>query len=351
MVPSLLPHLVSRIVLTGTGGVDQFGRLCISPRLSWIEKTVSDSSTNNRGFAEIKSDTHSSFGTRIQIISSDQIFSAQGIFLQTGITALALRLAEIRCLPETDICWFEIKRQLNEMNLDAYDDVFAKAVEYQQNLLERSQEYVTQCSQQEFFSIFSSDEEVTMLFDLWQRKLDLLRQFIESQNFDLIAGEFEWAKKYQFVKALRDRKNLPLHSRLLKSEIWLLAESVCFEPAHSLFESMQEPFLDWEEFIPKTFSTPRAAARNMILEELYRLNETYGDSIALSMDWDKAEFRRMKNVAEIRIENPFAGRPEDVNELVENFVANMRGYGRFSNKSGNVLNLDSILANREIFSR
>ena len=94
----LIPHLVSRIIYTGCGGLDPTSpgiHFSLSPRVSFIDKIRSEGSTSNRGIFHTRDESLSTTGcNRLHILVGDNACSQLSQLLRIGSTALVIALAE-----------------------------------------------------------------------------------------------------------------------------------------------------------------------------------------------------------------------------------------------------------------
>ena len=95
----LVPHLASRVVYTGCGGLDPRSpgiRLSLSPRVSHIDRVVSPDSTGNRGIFHTRNESLCKGYSRIHVLAGDNACSHRSTWLKVGTTALIVALAEAR---------------------------------------------------------------------------------------------------------------------------------------------------------------------------------------------------------------------------------------------------------------
>jgi hypothetical protein len=99
----IIPHLVSRIIYTGAGGVEAgYGglRFTLSPRVAFLEKEVSDASTNTRGIFHTKDETLCASGFhRLHLICGESLCSETALWLNMGATALVVAMIEMGLCP------------------------------------------------------------------------------------------------------------------------------------------------------------------------------------------------------------------------------------------------------------
>ena len=93
----LIPHLVSRIVYTGSGGLDPLTpgiRFSISPRVAHIKHVVSPESTAARGIFHTRDEPLCNGYSRIHVLAGDNACSQRATWLKMGTTALVVALAD-----------------------------------------------------------------------------------------------------------------------------------------------------------------------------------------------------------------------------------------------------------------
>src|SRR5688572_15924043 len=88
----LIPHLVSRVIYSGAGGfnVRSAGvEFTLSPRVSMLEHTISETSTAARGIFHTKDETLGTAGQhRLHVLCGESLCSDLGVLLKIGTTAL-----------------------------------------------------------------------------------------------------------------------------------------------------------------------------------------------------------------------------------------------------------------------
>lgn len=94
----IIPHLVSRIIFTGAGGLDAVtgaARFVLSPRAMHITRVISTTSTNERGIFHVKDEPLCTGGfQRVHVICGESLCSETADWLRLGTTALVLALVE-----------------------------------------------------------------------------------------------------------------------------------------------------------------------------------------------------------------------------------------------------------------
>jgi proteasome accessory factor A len=103
----IIPHLVSRIVYSGAGGVEAAGgklAFTLSPRVAFIEREISSNSTSDRGIFHTKDETLTGDGYhRLHIICGESLCSETAVWLNMGATALVVAMFDAGLRPGHDV--------------------------------------------------------------------------------------------------------------------------------------------------------------------------------------------------------------------------------------------------------
>jgi proteasome accessory factor A len=94
----LVPHLASRTVFTGSGGLDPSSpgiRFSTSPRVAHIAHVVSAESTSRRGIFHTRDEALATGYKRLHVLAGDNACSQLSTLLKVGTTALVVALAEM----------------------------------------------------------------------------------------------------------------------------------------------------------------------------------------------------------------------------------------------------------------
>ena len=99
----LIPHLVTRIVFSGAGGLNPHCpgvEFVLSPRACHLEGVTCINSTGSRGIYHFKDEPLSSCGwSRLHLLCGESVMSHQAMLLKAGTTALVVAMAEGRLNP------------------------------------------------------------------------------------------------------------------------------------------------------------------------------------------------------------------------------------------------------------
>ncbi|HEV7403707.1 MAG TPA: proteasome accessory factor PafA2 family protein [Chthoniobacteraceae bacterium] len=97
LAPAVLPHLVSRVVLCGGGGLDARSAgivFMISPRVAWVEQAIGGGNTSERPIFHTRDEPHANGGSlRLHLNCGDRNMSHTSLALRFGTTSLVALLA------------------------------------------------------------------------------------------------------------------------------------------------------------------------------------------------------------------------------------------------------------------
>ena len=103
----IIPHLVSRVVLSGAGGFNPLAlglEFSLSPRVYHLRHTVSGGSTWSRGIFHTKDESLSEAGYhRLHILCGESLCSERAMWLKLGTTAIVVAMIEAGLQPAEDI--------------------------------------------------------------------------------------------------------------------------------------------------------------------------------------------------------------------------------------------------------
>ena len=98
LAEEIIPHLISRLIYTGTGGFDNNSpgvQFMLSPRVSHLVKVTGDNSVRNRGIFHTKDEPLCKGNHhRLHLLCGESLCSELASFLKVGATALVVYLIE-----------------------------------------------------------------------------------------------------------------------------------------------------------------------------------------------------------------------------------------------------------------
>ncbi|MFN7954083.1 MAG: proteasome accessory factor PafA2 family protein [bacterium] len=147
----LLPHLVSRIVFSGSGGFEPSSPgivFMLSPRASFLVNETSCDSTGNRGILHTKDETLAAPGFhRLHLICGESLQSHVAAYLKIGTTALVLAMVEAGSSPGSAVALATPLRAMHAIacdpslttRVDLVDGRRLTALEIQRHYLETAE--------------------------------------------------------------------------------------------------------------------------------------------------------------------------------------------------------------------
>jgi len=191
----IVPHLVSRIVFTGSGGFNAYSRgleFLISPRVAHLRQAISGSSTSDRGIFHTKDEPLSAAGYhRLHVLAGESLNSEIATFLRIGTTALVVALIDANRKPGTGV---KLVDPLQAMRAFAGDPTCratalttrglpVTAIEIQRHYLRQAEA----CVGEEFMPPWTD-----RVCREWRAMLDRLTEDAPAS----VATELDWAIKY-----------------------------------------------------------------------------------------------------------------------------------------------------------
>jgi proteasome accessory factor A len=205
----IIPHLVSRIVYSGAGGLElSDGRLrfTLSPRVRFLECEVSGCSTSQRGIFHTKDETLARDGYhRLHIICGESLCSETALWLNMGATALIVAMIEARLRPGEAVRLSNPLEAMRRFTVDPACRATAptasgrrlSAIQIQRHYLERAESY-----QNEPFM----PPWTRQVCSQWRKMLDRL----ENGAPGSVASTLDWAMKLGLFLHHAERRGLSL---------------------------------------------------------------------------------------------------------------------------------------------
>jgi proteasome accessory factor A len=190
--PALIPHLVSRILFTGSGGYDPFTTACprfvLSPRALFVRRLVASSATREIALVDDRAQPHCNGFHRQHIMCGDANQSQLAMLLRIGTTALVVALIDANCARDEAMKLADPMKALetiiHDVTLRAPVDLASGrrllAVEIQRHYLGLARAHSDR------LPAWS-----TVLCDVWEDTLDRLDRGPEA-----VADRLDWAIKH-----------------------------------------------------------------------------------------------------------------------------------------------------------
>jgi hypothetical protein len=202
MAPQLIPHLISRLIFSGSGGFDNTKRkleFLLSPRVPHLLHEVGGD-TPERGIYNTRNESLSSGGfNRLHVICGESLCSELANTLKLGTTALVVRLVDAGVCRGKELALAEPIRAMRSFARDPSGRARAKlvdgrslrAVEIQAAYLAMVEEHLGEA----FMPAWAAQ-----LCAQWRRVLEQLDSAPESLSTSL-----DWAIKYALFRDRTDR--------------------------------------------------------------------------------------------------------------------------------------------------
>ncbi len=216
----LIPHLVSRVVFTGAGGLNPKSpgiEFTLSPRVAHLEKALSSNSTDCRGIFHTKNEPLAMDGYhRLHVLAGESLCSQLADYLRVGTTALIVKLVEAGIRPGDDVRLAQPLRAMQDYVADPGCTARARmaagtpktAIDIQRHYLEQVEAHADAA----FMPAWTDD-----VCRRWRHVLDALET-----DPDSMSATLDWPIKLSIFKARArhhgmDWEILPVWNRVLSS--------------------------------------------------------------------------------------------------------------------------------------
>lgn len=194
----LVPHLVSRIIYAGSGGLNPLSpgiRFSLSPRVAHLMHVVSNESTSARGIYHTRDEALCRGFSRIHVLAGDNACSQRANWLKIGTTALLVALADTHRSAHDLIKIVEPVHALQRFAYDPHQRVIVtlasgsmsklSAFDIQRDLLERVEASI---------GTRSLPEWAAEICKAWREALDELE--VRNPN----APRYDWILKHDLMR-------------------------------------------------------------------------------------------------------------------------------------------------------
>jgi hypothetical protein len=206
----LIPHFVSRQVFAGAGGFDPRSPgivFLLSPRVAFLEQTVSPESTRCRGIFHTKNEPlNSAAYHRLHVLAGESLCSERGLWLKLASTMLILALAEADKQPGAEV---QLTNPLEAMYAYATDPALTAAapsasgrrltaLDIQRHYLQLAERY----QDADFMPPWTPQACA-----LWRQMLDWL-----ASGWEAVQTRLDWAIKLALYRQRATRRGLSWES-------------------------------------------------------------------------------------------------------------------------------------------
>ena len=207
---SLLPFLVTRQILTGSGcvvGSGDSARYAFSPRADHMWEAMSSATTRSRPMINTRDEphAHADLYRRLHVIVGDSSISEPTTLLKVGATDLILRLLEAR-VPMPSLALAREMQAIRDVShdisggarVDLADGRRLTAVEIQEAYLDHVESHLG--------GVIDTEPITERILDLWRRGIEAVR----SGDPAGVWTELDWAIKLRLIERLRARTGVAL---------------------------------------------------------------------------------------------------------------------------------------------
>ena len=224
VVRALVPHFVSRGVITGAGKVGwetdvaRGASFQVSARAEFFEEVVGLETTLKRPIINTRDEPHADADRyrRLHVINGDANMSPRATWVKLGATALLLVVLEERGVgvfpspprrPVAAIRAFGADPSLRT-TMESEDGHHLRALDYQRLLHELADDYVRRKGAPDV----GSEDEVAGLLAEWGELIEGV-----DHHPDSVADRVDWVAKWRVVEGYRDRYNLEIDDVRLRA--------------------------------------------------------------------------------------------------------------------------------------
>jgi proteasome accessory factor A len=202
----LIPHLVSRVIYTGAGGVDvrtPTPTFMVAPRAAHINRVLGQDATGQRGIVNARDQSLSMPGYfRQHIICGESLQSDLALWLRFATTAIVVALADAGLSDRSDLtlaspleafATFATDTSLTP-RVELLNGSCATALDIQRRLLECAQSHIGHTSLPDWTSVAC---------DAWEHILERL-----SQGAGAVYRTLDWAIKWRLYQERAERRGV-----------------------------------------------------------------------------------------------------------------------------------------------
>ncbi|HLS04190.1 MAG TPA: Pup--protein ligase [Actinomycetales bacterium] len=279
----LIPFLVSRTLLTGSGGIftDSAGsRFVLSPRAFHVWEAVSSATTRSRPMINSRDEPHADpeHFRRLHIIVGDSSRAEPTVALKIGAMDLVLRMIEagvnfsdVRLVKPITALRVVSNDIRGKKTLELASGKRTTALALQERFLARAQDFVAQNG---------ANAQDRSVLDLWERAVAA----IADKDLEAIGTELDWVIKYRLFQRYRERSGAQWSDpRLARLDLAYHDLS----PDRGIFERLEEAGeikrLTTEREVLQALVTPPQTTRAKLRGDFVRYAQEHG--VEYTVDW------------------------------------------------------------------
>jgi proteasome accessory factor A len=207
---SLLPFLVTRQILTGSGcvmGSGDSARYCFSPRADHMWEAMSSATTRSRPMINTRDEphAHADLYRRLHVIVGDSSMAEPTTLLKVGATDLILRVMEAR-VPTPPLALAREMQAIRDVSHDLSGTAVVELADGRRLTAVEIQFEYLDLVRSHLGGVIERNPTTDRILDLWERGLDAVRTGDPSR----VWTELDWAIKNRLIDRLRSRTGIAL---------------------------------------------------------------------------------------------------------------------------------------------
>lgn len=209
-VGGLLPFLVTRQIVVGSGGVVGSGsaaKFCFSPRADHVWEAMSSATTRSRPMINTRDEphAHADLYRRMHVIVGDSSMAEPTILVKIGAMDLLLRLLEARA-PFPSLALARPMQAIREVSHDLTGTICVDLEDGRRFSPIDIQRAYLEAVEAERGSLIADTPEVERILSLWGRGIDA----VATGDFAKVETELDWAIKHRLIDRYRKRLGVGL---------------------------------------------------------------------------------------------------------------------------------------------
>ncbi|MBN2177131.1 MAG: Pup--protein ligase [Demequinaceae bacterium] len=207
---ALLPFLITRQILVGSGGVTGTGtsaRYCFSPRADHVWEAMSSATTRSRPMINTRDEphAHADLYRRMHVIVGDSSMAEPTILLKVGSMDLLIRMLEAgQALPDLTIA--RPMQAIREVSHDLTGCALVDLEDGRRLTPIQMQEECLAAVEARIGTVIEATPEVRRILSLWRRGLEA----VQAGDHTPVETELDWAIKRRLIERFRERTGASL---------------------------------------------------------------------------------------------------------------------------------------------
>ncbi len=312
---SLLPFLITRQILTGSGVVNGSGRsakYCFSPRSDHMWEAMSSATTRSRPMINTRDEPHAHADKyrRMHVIVGDSSMAEPTTLLKIGAMDLLIRLAEAGIpMPKMEVA--REMQSIREVSRDLSGSVPVGMTDGRQLTASQIQRIYLDHVRGHVGGAIVRTPLVERIVSIWERGIAA----VESEDFSGIDTELDWAIKHRLIERYRARTGAGLDDPRVARLDYAYHD---ISPGRGLYASMADQGLIATVVTSKAITTAMTEPPQSTRARLR--GRFVAEGIAARRDFT-ADWTHLKVVGDaarsVMLKDPFRNEDDRVDVLIE----------------------------------